>query len=79
MAGSIIKAGRVVLQRVPRIPLKAALSFGMAATFAFAGHALAQGATSPSGSIGAQPALTFARVRKLAKVANTPGSIRLMA
>ena len=54
MAGSIIKAGRVTLRRFPRLRLKTALLFGAAGMLAFAGHALAQGATAPSGSIGDQ-------------------------
>ena len=52
MAGSIIK--RVTPRRVPRIRLKSALLFGAASTLGFAGHALAQGATAASGTIGAQ-------------------------
>ena len=54
MAGSIIKMGRAALRRAPRIPLKTALLLGVAGMLAFAGHALAQSATAPTGGIGDQ-------------------------
>ena len=54
MTTSIIKAGRDALRQLPRIRLQSAVLLGAAGVLAFAGHALAQGATAPSGSIGAQ-------------------------
>ena len=54
MTTSIVKAGRIALRQFPRIRLQPAVLLGVAGALAFAGHALAQGATAPSGSIGAQ-------------------------